>query len=206
MRFSDRLSRIKRRNQQKGTNFFTGVSDNMRSSVDKVKNTPKNVKQKIKIPFQRTGKEFSNMKNSVKNASGIRDKTSALINGIIKTAKTVKKSSLIISIVFGIISFIFSGTMFFLSVGDSFASTVHYYCDIGADSAIKSSELYKQYCKNVSSSGGNESIAKAAVTLATTDEETGGPFVLRPQGLYEQPQKFHCRTLLRRQLLFYQQQ
>lgn len=43
-------------------------------------------------------------------------------------------------------------------------NTPHYYCDLEASPGIKSSLVYKQYCG--SNSGGNESIAEAAVSLA----------------------------------------
>ena len=56
--------------------------------------------------------------------------------------------------------------------GLMFNSSPHYYCNINADKEVKAQEFYKRYCTS-GVTGGNESIAAAAVSLALNPDDLG---------------------------------
>ena len=64
---------------------------------------------------------------------------------------------IILVIVFLVIPLVFA---YIMQIGNS----PHYYCNLEAPNSVKSSAVYQQYCG--SSTGGNDSIAQAAVSLA----------------------------------------
>ena len=66
-------------------------------------------------------------------------------------------------------------SFYLIAIGQTVGSSPHFYCDSKASDDVKSTVQYQQYCKGFGgSSGGNSSIAEAAVSLATTDETVGG--------------------------------
>lgn len=87
--------------------------------------------------------------------------------------KSNSKAIKLYSSVSGISLLVLNVSFFGLGLVQSVGGTPHYYCDKNARAEIKSTLLYRQYCTNGSSRVNNETIASAAVTLATTDTSLG---------------------------------
>lgn len=104
-------------------------------------------------------------KHFQKNMQRVKD----LIQKIIKALPKI----IFISKIFALVFLVISSIIYIVGVFQAIGETPHYYVDIEADANIKNTDVYQQYVQKVIS-GGNESIAQAAISLATVDEMTGG--------------------------------
>jgi hypothetical protein len=88
----------------------------------------------------------------------------------IKVAKFIMKFKWVISIGTAVATIIIAVVPPVLGIVSAIKATPHYYCDITAPDEVKQSKVYQQYCSHLMGGLGNDSIAAAAVALATCDE------------------------------------
>lgn len=171
-------------NKENNIDIAQKTDENLSKKSNQIK---QNVQQKQQEVSRNTGNPLNKLKDTAEKkfkhfSQDTIQKGKEKIDKVQESSKKIKKIGRVLKSIGSFISsfwlpiiialIIIEGVIpSIIAFSYKFGGSPHYYCDLLSDKATKKTEIFKRYCKT-GSSGGNETLAQAAVSLVDLDRGT----------------------------------